>query len=150
MQGLSSYWNQKYIAMRFRIFLAFSVLLLFSCKKEGQAFENEGLHGKWRLTERFDGYGNGGGFKWHKVAFDNSHSLEFTASKSYTKRENISGSFQECTGTYQHLPDNTLEINSNCQTITERAKISELTSKKLIIDRQGREGIIRYQYTPER
>ena len=123
--------------------------LLTSCDKEKEIVENQGPNGKWRLTEYYDGYANGGSFSWHAISLNNSHSLEFTTNGQYIKHPN-SNSTQVCSGTFRLLSDSTLEINSNCQTITERAKITQLTNSILIIDYSVIEGTIRYKYTAEK
>lgn len=115
-----------------------------SCKK---TVENSGLIGKWKLIERYNGYFNGGNFQWNRVPPQNSHTLTFTSDGKYTKKEGTSSTQNNCIGTYILHSDNKLEINSNCNTGTERAVVSDLTSKKLILDRSGIEGVIRYKYS---
>lgn len=124
-------------------YLLLSTLTFSSCKKD----TNNGLLGKWKLIEVYDGYGNGGNFKWNTVSTDNSHTLDFTNNGQYFRKENKNGNNQDCSGTYLLQSDNTLEINSNCNTVTEKMKISELSSVLLIIDRQVIEGKIRYKYS---
>ncbi|MFC4262650.1 hypothetical protein ACFOWM_07165 [Ferruginibacter yonginensis] len=127
----------------------FLCLLLFvatfsSCKKDNV---NNGIIGKWKLIEVYDGYANGGNFQWNNISNDYSHSLEFSENGQYLRQENINGNNQQCIGTYILQTDNNLEINSNCNTAIEKMKISELTTTILIIDRQVIEGKIRYKYT---
>jgi hypothetical protein len=129
------------------IFLAATILI--SCVKK-DVVENAGLIGKWRLTEVYDGYGNGGNYTWKNVPKENTHLLVFTTDGKYERNENAGGAFQKCSGTFQLLADNKLEVNSSCQTITEHMKISELSPHILIIDRSGIEGVVRYKYVSEK
>jgi hypothetical protein len=128
--------------------LIFGTIILFlttiSCKK---SVENNGLIGNWKLVEQYNGYVNGGNFQWNSVPSANSHILSFTASGDYQRTETINGTQFNCAGTYLLQADNTLEINSSCNTVTEKAFVSELTSKVLIIDRSVIEGVIRYKYS---
>jgi hypothetical protein len=127
--------------------LIFCTMVLFlttvSCKKSVQ---NNGLIGNWKLVEIYDGYLNGGNFQWNPVHSAYSHILSFTANGTYLKTEMINGTQFNCTGTYLLHANNMLEINSNCNTGTEKVFVSELTSKTLILNASGIEGVIRYKY----
>ena len=122
---------------------------MLSCNKK-QSMENNGLVGKWKLIEIYNGYANGGDFSWHIVSIEDSHNLEFTGIGVYKRRENLNGNFQQCLGTYQLLPDNNIEVNTNCYITVEKMIISNLTNQNLIIDRSGIEGVIRYKYNAEK
>ena len=125
-------------------FIAITILMiLFSCKKETG---NGNLIGKWNLIEVYDGYANGGQFKWNKISGESAHYLDFKNDGGYYKKENANGNFKECAGTFKIQNSNQLEINSNCNIGIERGTISELSTSQLIIDHQGIEGIIRYKY----
>ena len=125
-------------------FIAITIsMILFSCKKETG---NGNLIGKWNLIEVYDGYANGGQFKWNKISTESAHYLDFKNEGGYYKKENANGNFKECAGTFKIQNSNQLEINSNCNIGIERGTISELSTSQLIIDRQGIEGIIRYKY----
>ena len=125
-------------------FIAITIsMILFSCKKETG---NDNIIGKWNLIEVYDGYANGGQFKWNKISPESAHNLDFKNNGGYYKKENANGNFKECTGTFKIQNSNRLEINSNCNIGIEEGTISELSTRQLIIDRQGREGIIRYKY----
>lgn len=141
-QTVIKYWIMNYRHLLFGSILV--LLTIFSCKK---SVENNGLVGNWKLVEQYDGYANSGNFQWNSVPSANSHILSFTASGSYQKTEIINGTTNNCTGTYLLQADNKLEINSTCNTVTERDFVSELTSKTLILDRSGIEGKIRYKYS---
>lgn len=138
--------------MKSSLLLIFVVHLLTttsSCKKT-EKIENVGIVGKWQLKEVYDGYVNGGTFRWNSVSFANAHSLLFTQNGLYEKKENISGNNQVCTGTYSLQTTNNLEvleINSSCNTTIEKMFISELTTNSLIIDMSVIEGKIRYKYS---
>ena len=135
--------------MRFSLlFLFFGFLLLtpFSCRKP---IENtRGIIGNWKLVELYDGYTNGGNFRWNAVPAEDAHVLSFSDDGIYLKTSTVNGAPVYCSGTYNLQANNSLEINSTCNTVTERAVVSELTSKILILDRSGIEGLIRYKYKP--
>jgi hypothetical protein len=131
----------------FLYLISILLMTICSCKKTDK-IENSGLNGKWQLVEIYDGYTNGGSFSWKYVSNDNSHILTFTVNGQYIRKENLNGNFRECLGTFQVQPNNIVEVNSNCNTVTENLIISEQTSTTLIIDRQGIEGKIRYKYSP--
>lgn len=128
--------------------LVFGMVILsftsFSCRK---SVENNGLVGNWKLVEQYNGYLNGGNFQWKSVPEKDSHSLSFSTNNKYQKKEMINGAVFNCVGTYLLKPDNKLEINSDCNTSIEEVVVSELTSKTLILDHSGTEGIIRYKYS---
>ncbi|MDB5193685.1 MAG: hypothetical protein JWQ96_3248 [Segetibacter sp.] len=131
-----------------RILIIVVLLSTAACKKSSST-KNDGLAGKWRLSETFNGYTNGGDFAWHPVSLDYSEIIEFTSTNQYFKNTLSQTSMQNCIGSYQLLPDNVLNINSSCHAATETAQITELTSTNLILNRQVREGYIHYKYTRE-
>jgi hypothetical protein len=132
--------------MKNKLLLVFFFTFLFiSCKKD-EINKPLDIYKKWLLVEYYDGYVNGGTFTWSPVSTEASHYLELAANGSYIKHENANKAFQKCTGTFQLLPDNRLEINTNCNASAEIGKISDLTDENLIIDFQVREGTIRYKY----
>lgn len=133
--------------MKKNIIAIFSILLLSvisSCKKT-ETFKNNGIIGKWLLTEVYDGYVNGGHFKWNAVGIENSHTLEFTPEGKFTRQENENGNFQKCSGTYEFLYSKVV-VNTYCEILPDTLNISELKPTSFIIDRQGIEGTIRYKY----
>ncbi len=127
------------------IVIVISVFLFSSCEKD-EVIPSGELTGKWLFVESYHGYLNGGSFAWQPILMKDSHYLEFLLDVKYIKQENSNGAFQKCTGTFNLLQDNALEVYGDCQTVPERGKISELTSKTLIIDYQGREGVVRNKY----
>ena len=125
--------------------LGFSLLAcITACKKDSLDNANA-IIGKWKLVEVYNGYANGGNFMWNTVADNDSHVLTFSQNKRYNKKENFNS--QECVGTYVLLNSINLEVNTNCNTSTEKMTISELTNTTLIIDRQVIEGKIKYKYS---
>lgn len=128
--------------MKSRFTFIFTFILLsttISCKK---SIGNYGIVGNWKLIEVYDGYVNGGSFQWNVVPSEHQHILSFTSDGRYEKKENQNN----CVGTYTIINIHNLEIRSNCNIGTEKALISELTHKFLILDYQGREGKIRDKY----
>ncbi|MBN9350716.1 MAG: hypothetical protein J0H55_08520 [Chitinophagaceae bacterium] len=124
--------------------LALLSLSIASCKKQKVA-ENNGIVGKWLFTELFDGYANGGSFKWNDISFENSHTISFDSAGHFYKHDN-SNANPDCSGSYRWDLPGILIINSSCSTVEERWTVSEMTSQMLIIDIQGIEGISRYKY----
>ncbi len=133
--------------MKAKLLLVICIVTIISSCKE---VESTGLVGKWKFTEMYGGYANGGSYLWKKVDSIYSHTLEFTSDGKYSKKEEFISASQICSGTYRQLLADTVEISSNCQNGVERAKVSELTNKELILDYQVREGVIRYKYSTKR
>ncbi len=131
---------------KYFIFLLSFIVLFSSCKKDS----NKGILGKWKLIEVYNGYANGGNFQWNNISNENSHTLNISDNGQYLRQENLGGNSQQCVGTYILQADNNLEINTNCNSVTEKMKISEVTSTVLIIDRQVIEGKIRYKYSTDK
>ncbi|NNV54116.1 hypothetical protein [Limnovirga soli] len=131
------------------IFAMLAITTIASCKK-ADIIENVGIVGKWQLIEVFNGYANGGDFTWSPVSIDNAHTITFTQNGEYNKKENLNGNNQECIGTYSFQTSNNLEVNSNCNTITEKMFVSELSTNSLILDQSVIEGKIRYKYSASR
>ena len=127
------------------VFLAFTFSF---CKEKSSNDEHitNPLVGKWQHTERFDGYVNGGNFRWNSVESDNSHTLEFSRNGQYVRQNGSNSNNSRCVGTYVLRAENKLEITSDCNTVVLTNKISELSPTVLIIDVQGFEGTIRYKY----
>lgn len=129
-----------------RILLSILVVCLttISCKKEKNY--NDRILGKWKLVEIYDGYLNGGKFQWNNIPNESSHTLIFNNNGQYILKEDINGNYSQCNGTYILKSDYNLELNSNCNYLTEKMKISEIQSSIIIIDRNVIEGTIRYKY----
>lgn len=117
------------------------MILIASCRKD-TIVKNNGLVGKWKLVQIYSGYVNGGSITWDPVSESNSHILLLTENSQYKK----TGVGWECVGSYQLLPNNNLAVNSNCNTTTEQATITQLSPGSLIIDYSVIEGGIRYRY----
>ncbi len=124
------------------IYIFLFSILFFSCEKE----TNNTIYGKWILTETFNGYFNGGDFKWVGVSKQNSHIIELASNGGFIRIENASGNYLQCKGTYLLSSDSTLEINTNCNTVLERFKLTERSTDVIILDMRVREGVIRYKY----
>ncbi len=131
--------------MKNQLLLLFLFLLILTGCKKDEKLTGQDITGKWYLVESFDGYVNGGSFTWKDVSEPDSHQLLFSSDGKYLKQENDTHAFQKCAGTYNILPENKLELVSNCNT-SELITVSELTPKMLILEVQVREGVIRYKY----
>lgn len=130
-----------------RNFLLFAmVAFLFintSCNKPDVACPDD-LTGKWLLTEYYDGYVNGGHFVWNAVPLLYAHTLQFGPSVDYEKRD-LSGG-EVCKGQYSYQPGNKLRVVTPCNIVEETMNVTYHNNNTLIIDRQVREGTIRYKY----
>ena len=124
------------------IYIFLFSIFLFSCEKEA----NNTIYGKWVMSEIFNGYANGGDFKWIGVSKENSHVIELAANGGFIRTENTNGNNLQCKGTYLLGSDSTLEINTNCNTVPERFKLTESSKNVIILDMRVREGVIRYKY----
>jgi hypothetical protein len=141
--------------LRLIFIAAFFSAALYSCNKEQVSneqepvLENNGMYGKWRFIEIFPGYANGGDFKWHKVDFSNSHSLELSSNGDFKRVGGANEGYPVCTGTYQVFPDAKIQFYANCN-VFGKAYLTESTNTSLIIDMPVIEGVIRYKYKPEK
>jgi hypothetical protein len=127
--------------------ILFSIIIMLcamtSCsKKEANITPEPQLFGKWQAVEQYNSYLNGGDFQWHTIQA--GALLEFKRNGDYIKME-LSNA--PCTGKFawQQL-DKSIELNISCQVNKMIQKYSELNDNTLILDYQGREGIIRYKY----
>ena len=84
-------------------------LMFFSCTKDELKDEIIGI---WRNIERFEGYGNGGDFQWHLVPEQFQENYQFDTNRDFFEF-NPNGETR-CTGTFQILSANEVEINSSC------------------------------------
>lgn len=131
--------------MSLRISLAVVMMLILgiSCKKS-QDFMNATLVGKWKLSEKYYGYYNGGDFKWHSYPY--YQDVVFKQNGDYEENKNDGVFSRKCVGSYYVQTPTFISINSSCNTSLIDYNITEQTSTTLIIDFQVHEGIIRYKY----
>jgi hypothetical protein len=122
-------------------------LIFSSCSKE-TVLKNETIIGKWKLTQMYNGYVNGGDFKWKNTMPGFSKEIEFFATGEFEEQNNLGGSPLVCTGTYHLFPGSILEKNSSCQTAIETLTISEQTSTVLVINYHVIEGVFKEKYVP--
>jgi hypothetical protein len=100
------------------------------------------LFGKWKAIEQYNGYVNGGDFQWHTIV--EGESLEFKTNGDYVK---VAPSNVPCMGRFAwQTASKSIELKVSCQVNTIVQKYSELNDNTLILDFQGREGIIRLKY----
>ena len=118
-------------------------LLIAGCKKEA-GFQTA-LVGTWKLAEQYDGYLMGGNYTWNKVPSNCSGKLTFGARGEYSAFSNNSG--KTCTGNYDLLGSNELQVTSSCNNAALVYSISAITVNLLILDCKVREGVVRCKYT---
>jgi hypothetical protein len=120
------------------------MLAMQSCTKTHEPCES--LVGKWTLLETFDGYVNGGNFRWNRVVPWYSTTLQINADSTFVETTPHTGQAPTtCTGTVR-LQDSTLTMFTNCNTSPLPYKISSRQCSEIILDYQVREGVIRYKY----
>jgi hypothetical protein len=131
------------------LFLAFTLLWaisLTSCsvpKEQNLVTPESELFGKWQAVAQYNGYVNGGDFQWH--ALQNGESIEFKNNGNYTRLDGVNS---PCTGIFSWQPaSKSIDLTISCQMYPFTQKYSELNHNTLILDMQGREGIIRLKYT---
>jgi hypothetical protein len=127
----------------YKIFLMiYLVVSISSCKK--QDFMNPTLVGKWKLTEVFSGYSNGGDFAWHH--YPSYHEIIFKQNATFEESTISNNTTTTCNGSYSIQTPILLKINSSCQTIPIDFEITQQTSTTLIRDIHVIEGVIREKY----
>ena len=138
--------STKLLSMKVWINSLFAVLIVFgACSDESRTIENFPV-GKWKLKEIFDGYANGGTFTWNDVPNGYSEIIEFTYDLKYSESFYSFQHQKQCTGSYRILSDDLIEIESSCQTVVYQIRIDKVNQTTLVINRQGREGVIRFKY----
>jgi hypothetical protein len=134
--------NRNNIFFVFTLLWAISLTSCSSQKEQNLATPEPQLFGKWQAVSQYNGYVNGGDFQWH--AINNGESIEFKNNGNYTQ---IDGSNPPCTGNFSWQPaSQSIDLTVSCQMYPIKQKYSELNDNTLIIDMQGREGIIRLKY----
>jgi hypothetical protein len=100
------------------------------------------LYGKWKAIERCHNGSTLGDLQWK--AIEEGELLEFKINGNYVKTE---PSNTPCTGRFVwQEATKSIELNISCQVNKLVQKYSELNDNTLIIDIQGREGIILLKY----
>ncbi len=139
---ISKYMNRKIYFFAIFLIIAASLTSCAPEKAQNDVTPQPQLFGKWKATEQYNGYVNGGDFQWHTIP--EGELLEFKTNGDYIK---IESSNTPCTGRFAwQEASKSIELNINCQLNTFIQKYSELNDNTLIIDMQGREGIIRLKY----
>jgi hypothetical protein len=116
------------------------LVITAGCSKE--IITGDDIVGKWRMESRYQGYLNGGNFQWNDVPDEQKSFLEFSEDGSFKEYDGAN----DCSGTYAVASPKKLDVVSTCQLYPYVMNISKLTGKTLIIDWQGREGVIRDKY----
>lgn len=124
------------------ILLMLVTFIASSCNKKDSV--DASIVGSWMLMEQYSGFANGGNFLWNEVAIEHSKVLYF-AQVSYMESPVQPGAYPTCSGEYQRA-GNTLQVKTDCNTLTEEMTIKKLTTTQLILERTGREGQIQYKY----
>jgi hypothetical protein len=121
------------------------VISITSCsseKMQNDVTPQPQLFGKWKATEQYNGYMNGGDFQWN--AIQTSEFLEFKQNGDFIKTtlDNT-----PCTGKFSwQQAAKKIELKMSCQVNKVVQPYSELNDNILILDMQGREGIIHLKY----
>jgi hypothetical protein len=128
----------------FNIFLLLIFTCLFaSCKKETSS--ETGIIGKWKLVEQYNGYANGGDFKWSPVPEDFQKTISFQNNGAYS--EYNKGQYpDQCNGTYSLINSNEVLFNSACSSEPYTLRIDRLPNKLLVITYMVRQGEIKQKF----
>ncbi len=113
-----------------------------SCKKENF---NEKIIGKWQIQEVFNGYSNGGDFRWSTVPSQYKNSLEFNANGGFKEVRATGNLPVQCTGNYSLLSNGDIQVVSDCSSTPYNLSIS-VSNEVLIINHLVREGEIKEKF----
>ena len=95
---------------KIKIFLIIFSLCAFKCSDENSpVLENNGLVGKWKLTEYLADPGDGSG-KWQTVSDEFSHTIEFHADGRFTEVKGKALSSVPLYKGYRSKGDNQIEM----------------------------------------
>lgn len=122
-----------------------SLLIFSSCSKDS-VLSNQSIIGKWKLTETYSGYANGGNFSWTPVPAEYSKQVEFFGNGQFTEITNYNGNTDTCSGNFVLSTDSLLQRNTDCSPYPVNRKISEHTSLQLVLDHNVIEGVIKEKY----
>jgi hypothetical protein len=124
---------------------ALSLLIFSSCSKDSGP-NNQTIIGKWKLTETFGAYANGGSFNWTPVPADYSKYIEFFSNGQFTEITNYNGNTDTCSGNFVLSTDSLLQRNTDCSPYPVNRKISEHTPLQIVLDHNVIEGVIKDKY----
>ena len=91
------------------LLILFSICVFNCSEDDSPTTENNGLIGKWKLTEYLADPGNGSG-KWQKVKDENSETIEFHADGRFTEIKGSGISSVPLFNSYKILDDKRLEM----------------------------------------
>jgi hypothetical protein len=113
-----------------------------SCKKENFS---ERIVGKWQIQEVFNGYSNGGDFRWSTVPSQYQSSLEFNANGGFKEVRATGFLPAQCTGIYRLLSNGEIQVLSDCSATPYNLSIS-VSNKVLTITHFVREGEVKEKF----
>ena len=113
-----------------------SPFLFSSCKKDVDL----NITGKWIIQETFNGFGDGGDFKWHTIPDQYKRVLEFTSDGYYNE-----GIGSGCNGIYK-VVNNEIYITSPCGPYSFTFNYG-LMPNTVIFTHMVIEGVIKEKYT---
>jgi hypothetical protein len=120
-----------------------SICLLLPCVPDYGQSKNIGkasITGKWKLAEIFQGYHNGGDFKWKKPA-GNSYTYQFSKNGSF-EQDGVSAACLPATFIQKR---SLLIISYSCNKV-DTSYIEKLSADTLIIRNKVLEGITKLKF----
>ena len=126
-----------------KLLFGLSFILFFSsCKKE--SIPNN-LVGTWQIQQVFNGYVNGGDFKWSAVPNEYKSSITFSHDGSFSENRPVNWAPNQCSGTYVFINENELRVNSTCSARPYNIGV-DISEKVLILRHQVIEGEIKEKF----
>ena len=97
------------------------------------------------MQQVYNGYANGGDFKWSAIPDEYTFSLAFNRDGSFSESLPVSWFPNQCSGSYVLINENELKVNSSCYT-EPYSIIFYVSEKYLIITHRVIEGEIKEKF----
>lgn len=128
------------------ILFLFCLAIFSACKKETQPDIVTTIIGQWQLQKQFNGYANGGDYRWDSVPNNARKKIKFQGDNTFIESAPPGLTPIQCTGTYTITPDNHLILNSACNQSPLDFSLTDITSSELELSTSVREGVIKQRF----